>query len=98
MDMTEKIRQYLLEHCKMDLVGFARTVDVDGDGLRCGEILPGAKSVIVFAKKISDGALQAAFRMHEDGNTFAAASYATYACEMTPNMEIFFAGLIPQST
>jgi len=92
MNMTDKIRQYLLEHCKMDLVGFARPSEVDSDSLRCDEILPGAKSVIVFAKKISDGALQAAFRMHEDGNAFAAASYATYACEMTPNMEIFFAG------
>ena len=90
--MNDKIRSYLLDRCGMDLVGFASPIDVDGDGLRCGEILPGAKSVIVFAKKISDGAIQAAFRMHEDGNVFAAPSFATYACEMTPNMEIFFAG------
>ncbi len=92
MDAKNKIRDYLLKDCGTDLVGFADPEAVNGEGFRpCGEILPNAASVIVFAKKMADGAVQAAFRMHEDGNGFAAASYATYACEMTPNMELFFA-------
>ena len=92
MTLTETIKNYVLGPCGMDAVGIADPASHDDAraGHRPEDILPGAKSVIVFLKKIPDGIYQAAFRCKEDGNADAFSIYAAFARELTPNMSLFF--------
>lgn len=92
MSITETIKNYILHDCKMDAVGIASVSALDEeDFLHSPErILPGAKSIIVFTKRISHGVIQAAFRRMEDGNRFAQSIYAAFGTDLTPNMELFF--------
>ncbi|MBR6708193.1 MAG: hypothetical protein IKL84_00780 [Clostridia bacterium] len=92
MNPTETIKDYILTRCRMDAVGIAPVSALaDEPAGKCPEdILPGAKSIIVFLRRIPDGAFQAAFRAHEDGNPDAFSAYAAYARELTPNMNLFF--------
>lgn len=92
MSFTETIKNYILNDCKMDLVGIApaSALDDEREGHRATDVLPGAKSLIVFARRITDGATQAAFRKIEDGNLDAQSSYATYGSDLLPNMNLFF--------
>ena len=92
MSTTELIRNFVLDRLGMDAVGIApaSALDDEPEGKRPCDILPGAKSIIVFIRRIPDGAFQAAFRAKEDGNADAFSSYAAYARELTPNMNLFF--------
>ena len=92
MTPTETIKRYLLEDCGMDAVGIARANALDDEraGYRPADLLPGAKCVIVFLKRIPDGIWQAAFRAKEDGNADAQSIYAAFGRELTPNLSLFF--------
>ena len=92
MSFTETIKNYILHDCKMDAVGIAPASALDGeDFLHSPErILPGAKSIIVFTKRIPDGVIQAAYRRTEDGNKYAQSIYAAFGTDLTPGMELFF--------
>ena len=92
MNATEKLKSYILNRCGLDAVGIAPASALadEIEGKRPEDILPGAKSIIVFIRAIPDGAFQAAFRAKEDGNADAFSSYAAYARELTPNMNLFF--------
>ncbi len=92
MTNTELIKDYVLKRCGADDVGIApaSALHDEPEGKRPEDILPGAKSIIVFLRRIPDGAFQAAFRAHEDGMEDAFSSYAAYARELTPNMNVFF--------
>ncbi len=92
MTLTEQIRNYVLRDCGMDAVGIARADALDDEraGHRPEDLLPGAKSVIVFLKRIPDGIFQAAFRSREDGNADARSIYAAFGRELTPNLNLFF--------
>ena len=92
MTNTEKIKDYVLNRLGMDAVGIAPASALADEpaGKRPEDILPGAKSIIVFLRRIPDGAVQAAFRAKEDGNADAFSAYAAYARELTPNMNLFF--------
>ncbi len=94
MTLTEEIRRYVLEDCGMDAVGIADVAALEDErgGHRPEDILPGAKCVIVFLKRIPDGIFQAAFRAKEDGNADAQSIYAAFARELTPNLNLFFMG------
>ncbi len=94
MTQTEALKRYILETCGMDAVGIAAPDALDDEraGHRPEDILPGAKSVIVFLKHIPDGIYQAAFRAKEDGNADAFSVYAAFARELTPNIRLFFTG------
>ena len=94
MTQTEALKRYILETCGMDAVGIAAPDALDDEraGHRPEDILPGAKSVIVFLKHIPDGIYQAAFRAKEDGNADAFSIYAAFARELTPNIKLFFTG------
>ena len=91
MNTTEQIKQYILHDCKMDAVGIAPVSAFDYEnGLHTPEhILPNAKSVIVFTKRIPDGVIQAAFRRLEDHNADAHSIYAAFGSDLTPNMTLF---------
>ena len=92
MTLTEQIKQYVLSGCGMDAVGIARADALDDEraGHRPEDLLPGARSVIVFLKRIPDGIFQAAFRSGEDGNADARSIYAAFGRELTPNLNLFF--------
>ena len=92
MTFTETIRQYILGECGMDAVGIAPAETLEDERVcrRPEDVLPGAKSVIVFLKHVPDGITQAAFRCKEDGNRDAYSVYAAYGRELTPNMSLFF--------
>ena len=92
MTLTEEIKRYVLDNCGMDAVGVARADALDDErgGHRPEDLLPGAKSVIVFLKRIPDGIWQAAFRAREDGNADARSIYAAFGRELTPNLNLFF--------
>ena len=59
MTKTEKLRDYIRSEFDLDLVGFAAASALDGEpeGHRPGELLPGAKSIIVFGRAMADGAV-----------------------------------------
>ena len=92
MTVTQKIKNYILNDCRMDSVGIAPTSAFMHEPAWHDpeDILPGAKSVIVFTKRISRGAIQAAFRANEDKNFNAQAIYAAYGSNLVPNMNLFF--------
>ena len=92
MSYTETIKNYILGSCGMDAVGIAPADALDDEraGFRPEDILPGAKSIVVFLKRIPDGIIQAAFRNKEDGNADAFSVYAAFGRELTPNMNLFF--------
>ncbi len=94
MTLTEQIKRYVLDDCAMDAVGIARADALDDEraGHTPEDILPGAKSVIVFLKRIPDGIFQTAFRAVEDGNADARSIYNAFGRELTPNLNLFFMG------
>ncbi len=93
MSFTDTIKKYILGDCRMDAVGIAPASAMDGEpeGHRPEDVLPGAKSVIVFTRRIPDGVIQAAFRSHEDGNLDAHSVYAAFGSDLMPSMNLFFA-------
>ena len=92
MSFTQTIKNYILHDCRMDAVGIAPVSALAAeDFLHSPErILPGAKSIIVFTKRIPQGVIQAAYRRLEDGNKAAQSIYAAFGTDLTPNMELFF--------
>ena len=92
MSFTQTIKNYILHDCRMDAVGIApaSAMDSEPEGFRPQDILPGAKSIIVFTRRIPDGVVQAAFRSMEDKYLDAHSIYAAYGSDLTPNMNVFF--------
>ena len=92
MSFTETVKNYILGDCGMDAVGIAPADALDDErvGFRPEDILPGAKSIIVFLKRIPDGVIQAAFRAKEDGVADAFSAYAAFGRDLTPGMNLFF--------
>lgn len=87
MNLTEKLKNYIKNDCDMDLVGVAPTQALDGEpeGHRPGDLLPGAKSVIVFGRALADGVTQAGFRTLEEKKIVAQSAYAAYGHDLAPN-------------
>jgi epoxyqueuosine reductase QueG len=92
MSYTQEIKRYVLGECEMDLVGIADTAYLSDEapGYRPTDILPGAKSVVVFGKRMPDGSVQTAFRAFEDGNFLAKTSYGIYGKDVAAGFTLFF--------
>ncbi len=88
MTMTEEIKTRILTVHDMDLVGVAPASALSGepDGHRPADLLPGAKSIIVFGRALADGAVQAQFRALEEGRLSDQSAYAAYANDLAPNI------------
>ena len=88
MTLTERFRESLRTRHDMDLAGFAAASALSGEpaGHRPEDLLPGAKSVIVFGRALADGAVQSQLRALEDGQRASQSSYAAYACDLAPNI------------
>ncbi len=87
--ITRLIRDYLMKEAGMDLVGFcpASALSEEPEGYRPNDILKCAKSVIVFGRRLLNGAVQAQMRRLEDGEKakYAESIYSTYGLELVPN-------------
>ena len=85
--LTQQIKNYLHEDRGMDLVGIcpAEALADEPEGYRPTDILFCAKSVIVYGRRLLNGAVQAQFRRLEDGMQFAESIYSTYGLELVPN-------------
>jgi len=93
MGLTDEVKKYALEELDMDYVGITGVGRLSGapKGRRPTDLLPGAKSVIVMAVRLSPGAVQAIFRAHEDGLRHAQCIYGTHGYALTPNLHLKFA-------
>lgn len=90
MTFTEKLKLYIKTAFDMDMVGIASAQTLAGEpgGHRPGDLLPGAKSVVVFGRRLADGAVAADFRALEEKQMSAQSSYAAYASDLAPNFLI----------
>lgn len=87
MSLSMTIKEYIKSCFDMDLVGIASAsaLSAEPEGHRPQDLLPGAKSIIVFGRALSDGALQSMFRAHEDRKIQAQSAYAAYCDDLAPN-------------
>ena len=88
MTVTEQLKDLLHTRFDMDLVGVAAASALSGEpeGHRPADLLPGAKSILVFGRALADGAVQSQFRAFENGQMAAQSSYAAYAGDLAPNI------------
>ena len=89
MNMTQEVKDFVLK-LGMSIVGIASTDRFDNvpEGRKPEEILPGAKSVIVFGLSIPDGVVQAKFRAIESGNKAAESIYGRYGHTTISSIEL----------
>lgn len=87
MKFTDTIKNELRTRYDMDLVGVAAASALAGEpeGHRPEDLLPGAKSVLVFGRSLSDGAVQAMFRAFEERKAPMKGDYGAYCDELAPN-------------
>ncbi len=92
MTATEELKRRIAERFAMTMVGIAHVSAFDDEpaGKRPADLLPGAKSVVVFGRRLINGALQTVFRKYEDGKKSAFASYQAYASDLAPNMLLIY--------
>ena len=85
--VTRQIKNFLMNERGMDLVGICPASALDGEpeGYRPTDILFCCKSVIVFGRRLLNGAVQAQMRRLEDGMQYAESIYSTYGLELVPN-------------
>ena len=85
--VTREIKNYLYKEHGMDLVGIcpASALANEPEGYRPTDILTCCKSVIVYGRRLLNGAVQAQFRRLEDGTQTAESIYSTYGLELVPN-------------
>lgn len=88
MTETEKLKEQIQRLFRMDLVAIASAEAMDGepDGKRPCDLLPGAKSVIVFGRKQIHGTVDTMKLKFESGKNAAANSYKAYGAEQAPNL------------
>lgn len=88
MNFTNQIKTYYRSKLDMDIVGIAPASALAGEpeGHRPEDILPGCKSIIVFGRKITDGAIQSLMRVYEDKHEVSRSGYDAYAVEHAPTL------------
>jgi len=93
MKLKDEIKKHAIEHLDMDYCGIASVDRLSGapQGNRPTDLLPGAKSVVVMAVKLSLGAVQTIFRAHEDGLRQAMCIYGSYGYALFPNYYLKYA-------
>jgi epoxyqueuosine reductase len=93
VSLKDEVKQYALEYLNMDYCSIASVDRFDNapEGRKPNDILPGARSVIVMAVKLSLGAVQTVFRAHEDGLRDAMCIYGTYGYSIFPNYTLKYA-------
>lgn len=92
MSFTQELKNYILSAREVDLVGIAPASAMAHEEHfhTPEEILPGAKSIVVFGRRLSDGAVEQQMRKFEDNNVVAQSAYAAYASDLAPNFLLLF--------
>jgi len=93
MSLVDELKRFATEELDMDYTGIASVDRLAGapEGHRPTDLLPDAKSVIVMAVRLSQGAVQTIFRAYEDGLRHAQCIYGTHGYALTPNLHLKFA-------
>jgi epoxyqueuosine reductase QueG len=92
MTITQEIKRVIKDRFSMNLVGIAPASAFKDEDHPIGpcELLPGAKSVIVFGRRLISGSVNTVFRKYEDGVKSAFASYQAYGSDLAPNMLLIY--------
>jgi len=87
MTKYEAVRNRIFAGSDMDYVGICPAAALDGEpaGRRPSDLLPNARSVIVFGRRLISGALQMKFRAIEDGVGTAMGSYSAHTSVLSVN-------------
>lgn len=93
MGLTDEVKRFAAEELDMDYTGIANVdrLSEAPEGHRPVDLLPSARSVIVMAVRLSQGAVQTIFRAYEDGLRHAQCIYGTHGYALTPNLHLKFA-------
>jgi epoxyqueuosine reductase len=93
LELKNEIIKYADERLEMDYIGIANVERFKNapEGTRPTDLLPGAKSVVVMAVKLSEGVVQTVFRAHEDKLRSAMCIYGSYGYAVFPNYNLMFA-------
>jgi epoxyqueuosine reductase len=93
LNLKKEVVNYAKEHLEMDYVGVASVDRFKNapEGYRPTDILPGARSVVVMAVKLSQGSVQTVFRAYEDKLRHLQCIYGSYAYSLYPNFSLKFA-------
>ena len=89
---TQQIKNYVLQECKMDKVGIASIdrFNSSPEGFHPTDFLPGCKSVICFAIRVPEGAVQATYRAFEDKLMHVHGIYGAFGYVGAPNYWLLF--------
>lgn len=92
MTRTQEIKRIIADRFSMNLVGIApaSAFNDTANGLDTKQLLPGAKSVIVYGRRLINGSVDTIFRKYEDGVKSAFASYQAYGSDLAPNMLLIY--------
>ncbi|MBT9776169.1 hypothetical protein GPL15_06570 [Clostridium sp. MCC353] len=87
MSKYRTLKAYILSKADMDYVGICPADALSGEpeGHLPTDLLPTAKSIIVFGRRMTDGAVSAAFRHFEDRVTAAQSAYADHCVYLSAN-------------
>ncbi len=93
MSLRDEVKEFALSDLDIDYVGITGVdrLSEAPEGHRPTDILPEAKSVIVMGVKLTEGAVQAIYRAHEDGLRHLQCIYGTHGYSLTPNYHLKFA-------
>jgi len=87
MSLADLVKARVLGGSDMDYVGLCPASALDGEpvGRRPIDLLPGAKSIIVFGRRLISGTIQAKFRYLEEGKMTANSSYSAHSSVLSVN-------------
>ena len=87
MSIAETVKNRIFAGSDMDYVGIcpASALDNEPAGRRPTDLLPGAKSVVVFGRRLISGSVQSKFRAFEDGTFGATSSYSAHSFVLAIN-------------
>ena len=83
----QEVKERVVKGSDMDYFGICPSSVLEGEpeGHRPSDLLPNARSIIVYGRKLIDGTVQAKFRAIEDGRTNTAGSYNAHAFVLSIN-------------
>jgi len=87
MGLFENVKNRILGPSDMDYVGICPSSVLEDEpaGHRPSDLLPNAKSIIVFGRRLISGSVQSKFRYFEDGTFFAGSSYSAHSFVLSIN-------------
>lgn len=87
MSLSEAVKRRVLFGSDMDYVGICPSSVLENEprGRRPSDLLPNAKSIIVFGRKLISGSVQTKFRQIEDGVMNVSGSYSAHSYVLSVN-------------